>query len=80
MAIIRPAIWVLFGRRKLRLTGYKEVKVLYDLDSIIVPMEKSELYNISGWFEVDNIGGLDYFKLKIERDIVTHLTVGELNV
>lgn len=65
MTIIRPAIWALYGRQKLRLSGYAMV----DLFGSFIEL---------GWFEVEGNGW--HYKLKIVKNTVAHLTVGELNV
>lgn len=78
MAIIRSAIWALYGRQKLILNGYSMLKVRRYYDELFFPLLSGETCNVSGWFEVL---GVDYvFKLRIEKDIVTHLGIGELNI
>lgn len=68
MAIIRPAIWALYGRQQLKLSAYSETDIHYFSDIV------------SGWFEVDSINREDYFKVEIKEDVVISLAIGELNV
>lgn len=76
MAIIRPAIYALYGRQKLKLSAYSKVNVQY-----AAGMGESGMSDISGWFEVHSIDYFDgIYRLEIKEDVVTSLATGELDV
>jgi len=69
MKILRPAIWAMYGRQKLRLAGYTLLE--YEDDKVK-----------GGWFEVVGVykdGGDEFsYKAKIEDRVVTSLSTGRL--
>lgn len=69
MLIIRSAIWAMYGRQKLRMVGYQEVEIGRFIGGI--------MSEVSGWFDIQ---GNYLYKLKIEKDTVTNLEIGKLNV
>lgn len=74
MRIIRPAIYAVYKRQKLRMIGYGMVEIEYN------DVWDNWLEIKSGWFEVENPNTLQCYKLKIENDKVTYLSMGRLKV
>ncbi len=77
MAIIRPVITALYDRQKLKLTAFSLLRITY-YNEFMYPEKTDQLYDISGLFQVR--GKNCSYVLKVEEDIVTSLSVGELNV
>ena len=67
MTILRPAIYALHGRQKLKMSGYSMVELTGD-------------YFVKfGWFEVHSSNDRCY-KARVINDTVEHLATGKLNV